>query len=48
MTSSEIREKYLDFMKSKGHSIVPSVSVIPENDSSTLFTGSGMQPMVPN
>ena len=47
MTSSEIREKYLDFMKSKGHSIVPSVSVIPENDSSTLFTGSGMQPMVP-
>ncbi len=47
MISKEIRRKYLEFMKSKGHRIVPSASVIPENDSSTLFTGSGMQPMVP-
>lgn len=47
MTSKEIRQKYLDFLKTKGHVIVPSASLIPENDSSTLFTGSGMQPMVP-
>ncbi|MBD3300184.1 MAG: alanine--tRNA ligase [Candidatus Moranbacteria bacterium] len=47
MKSKEIRQKYLDFMKSKGHVIVPSASLIPENDPTTLFTGSGMQPMVP-
>jgi len=47
MTSKEIRQKYLDFFKSKGHVIVPSASLIPENDPSTLFCGSGMQPMVP-
>lgn len=47
MTAKEIREKYLEFFKSKNHSIVPSASLLPENDPSTLFTGSGMQPMVP-
>ncbi len=47
MTLSELRQKYLDFFKSKGHEIIPSASLIPENDPSTLFTGSGMQPMVP-
>jgi len=47
MTSKEIRQKFLDFMKSKGHVIIPSASLIPENDSSTLFIGSGMQPLVP-
>lgn len=47
MTSNEIRQKYLDFFKAKGHVILPSGSLIPENDPSTLFTGSGMQPMVP-
>lgn len=47
MTSKEIRSKYLEFMKSKGHAIVPSASLIPDNDPTTLFTGSGMQPMVP-
>jgi alanyl-tRNA synthetase len=47
MTSKEIRSKYLEFMKSKGHVIIPSASLIPENDSSTLFIGSGMQPLVP-
>jgi alanyl-tRNA synthetase len=34
-------------MKSKGHAIVPSASLVPENDPTTLFTGSGMQPMLP-
>lgn len=47
LKSSEIREKYLKFFEAKWHKIVPSASLIPENDPTTLFTGSGMQPMVP-
>lgn len=47
MTTSEIRNKYLAFFKSKEHVILPSASLVPENDATTLFTGSGMQPMVP-
>ena len=47
MTGDEIRQKYLDFFKSKGHAIIKSASLIPENDPSSLFTSSGMQPLVP-
>ncbi len=47
MTVSEIRRKYLDFFRAKGHVVVPSAPLIPENDPTTLFTSSGMQPMVP-
>ncbi|XLQ19835.1 MAG: alanine--tRNA ligase [Candidatus Moraniibacteriota bacterium] len=47
MTAIELRQKYLDFFKKKGHEIVSSASLLPENDPTTLFTGSGMQPMVP-
>ncbi len=47
MNSKILRQKYLDFFKDKGHTILPSASLLPENDPSTLFTGSGMQPMVP-
>src|SRR3989344_2513956 len=47
MTVGEVRKKYLEYMKGKGHVIVPSTSLVPENDPTTLFTGSGMQPMVP-
>jgi alanyl-tRNA synthetase len=47
MTGNEIRKKYLDFMTSKGHAVVPSAALVPENDPTTLFTGSGMQPLVP-
>jgi len=47
MQSKEIRAKYLDFFKSKGHTIINSASLLPENDSSTLFISSGMQPLVP-
>lgn len=47
MTSKELRQKYLEFLRSKGHAVIPSASLIPENDPTTLFTGSGMQPMVP-
>lgn len=46
-TSNELRTKYLEFFEKKGHKIVPSASLLPENDPTTLFTGSGMQPMVP-
>jgi len=47
LTSKEIRQKYLEFFKFKNHTIIPSASVIPENDSTTLFNASGMQPLVP-
>ncbi|MFA6898426.1 MAG: alanine--tRNA ligase-related protein, partial [Candidatus Paceibacterota bacterium] len=47
MKLNDVRTKYLKFFKSKGHKIIPSASLIPENDSTTLFTGSGMQPLVP-
>jgi len=47
MSGNEIRAKYLAYMKKRGHVILPSAPLIPENDPSTLFTGSGMQPLVP-
>ena len=47
MTSKEIRQKYLDFFRERGHAVVPSAPLIPENDPTTLFTSSGMQPMIP-
>ncbi len=47
MTTHEIRQKYLAFFEKQGHRIIPSASIVPENDPTTLFTGSGMQPMVP-
>ncbi len=47
MTPNEVRAKYLNYFKSKGHVIIPSAPLVPENDPTTLFTGSGMQPLVP-
>ena len=47
MSGNEIRRKYLDFMEKNGHAIIPSAALVPENDPTTLFTGSGMQPLVP-
>lgn len=47
MTPDQLRESYVGYMKEIGASQVPSASLLPENDPSTLFTGSGMQPMVP-
>ena len=47
MTSDELRESYLKFFESKGHKIIPSASLIPENDPSVLFTTAGMHPLVP-
>lgn len=43
----EIREKYILFFTQKGHKQIPSAFLIPENDPTTLFTGSGMQPLIP-
>ncbi|MDE6475224.1 MAG: alanine--tRNA ligase [Clostridia bacterium] len=45
--SYELREKYLKFFEEKGHKIIPSASLIPENDPSVLFTTAGMHPLVP-
>jgi alanyl-tRNA synthetase len=45
--ADSLREKYFDFFKKHGHVIVPSSPLRPENDPTTLFTGSGMQPMLP-
>ena len=47
MTSSELRAKYLEFFKARGHAIIPSAPLVPQNDPTTLFTGSGMQPLLP-
>lgn len=47
LTSSEIRSRFLRFFEQRGHTIIPSASLVPENDPTTLFTSSGMQPLVP-
>jgi alanyl-tRNA synthetase len=47
ISSAELRQKYLDFFVSKKHKIIPSASLIPENDPTVLFTTAGMHPLVP-
>ncbi len=47
MTAFELRKKYLNFFKERGHAIIPSASLIPENDPTVLFTTAGMHPLVP-
>ncbi len=47
MDSSEIRSRFLKFFENRGHKIVPSASLVPENDPSVLFNTAGMQPLVP-
>jgi alanyl-tRNA synthetase len=46
MDSSELRKKFLDFFEEKGHKIIPSASLLPENDPTVLFTTAGMHPLV--
>lgn len=46
-TSEALRKAYLRFFESKGHKIIPSASLIPENDPTVLFTTAGMHPLVP-
>lgn len=43
----DIKEQFLHFFKEKGHAVIPSAPVIPENDPSCLFNTAGMQPLVP-
>ncbi len=47
ITATELRTKWLEFFKSKDHTIIPSSSLVPENDPSVLFTMAGMFPLVP-
>jgi alanyl-tRNA synthetase len=47
MNAQQIRTAYLDFMKQKNHAVIPRALLVPQNDPTTLFTGSGMQPMIP-
>ena len=47
MTSSELRSLFIQFFKDRGHAVIPSASVIPENDPTVLFTTAGMHPLVP-
>lgn len=48
MTAQKLRELYLNFFKRQGHKEIPSAPLVPENDPTTLFNSSGMQPLVPN
>jgi alanyl-tRNA synthetase len=47
MNAQQIRTAYLDFLKEKGHVEIPRALLVPQNDPTTLFTGSGMQPLIP-
>lgn len=47
MKSTELREKFLQYFKRNGHAIIPSSSLIPDNDPTVLFTTAGMHPLVP-
>ncbi len=47
ITSQELRSLYLNFFKGKGHAVISSASIIPENDPTVLFTTAGMHPLVP-
>lgn len=47
MNSHSVRSTYISFFKGKGHIEIPSAPLVPENDPSTLFNSSGMQPLVP-
>ena len=47
MKPQEIRKAYLDFFSKRGHTVIPRAKLVPQNDPTTLFTGSGMQPLLP-
>lgn len=47
ITSQFLRETYLNFFKERGHAVIKSASLIPENDPSVLFTTAGMHPLIP-
>ena len=45
--SNTIRARFLEFYTQKEHAVIPSAALVPDNDPTTLFTGSGMQPLIP-
>ena len=47
MNASEIRQKFLEYQTSRGHQVIAPARLVLENDPTTLFTGSGMQPLLP-
>lgn len=47
MNAQQIRNAYLKFFEERGHKVIPRALLVPYNDPTTLFTGSGMQPMIP-
>ena len=47
MNAGEIRQAYIKFFKDRGHNVIPRALLVPLNDPTTLFTGSGMQPLIP-
>lgn len=47
ITSRFLREKFLEFFEKRGHAVIKSASLIPENDPSVLFTTAGMHPLIP-
>lgn len=47
MNAQQIRNEYLKFFEERGHAVIPRAKLIPDNDPTTLFTGSGMQPLLP-
>lgn len=47
MTSSELRKRFLAFFEKRGHAVLPSAPLVPENDPTVLFNTAGMQPLVP-
>lgn len=47
MTANRIIQEYISFFEEQGHKRIPNSSLVPENDPTTLFTSSGMQPLVP-
>jgi hypothetical protein len=47
MNTEQIRKAYLDFYAERGHEIIPRAPLVLSGDPTTLFTGSGMQPMIP-
>ncbi len=47
MTANEVRTAYLEFFKKRNHTVIPRARIVPDNDPTTLFTGSGMQPLLP-
>ena len=47
MTAQEIRRKYIQFFEARGHTEIPRALIVPQGEAGVLFTGSGMQPLIP-